>query len=227
MLQVAIIGGEDSPLVDELHSSVEGSEFVGLPPDTSPEAHVIGGEADVLLAFPENFDADVRAGRTGALAIYFKGTQDGRNGSRRIAQAIKAFEARLLEERLGDRAIDPGFIDPVRIDEIDVATLRERRAESFGGIFACFVILFGLAGAMAPSVDLGAGEKERGTLETLLTAPARLLDIVTGKLLVVVLISVTATVLSPGRHGNHRRHRVRRRSRKHHITVRLEHDLAR
>ena len=53
-----------------------------------------------------------------------------------------------------------------------------------------------LTGAFYPAVDLCAGEKERGTMETLLISPATRGEIVMGKFLTVMLASVTTAVLN-------------------------------
>ncbi len=57
-------------------------------------------------------------------------------------------------------------------------------------------MIWALTGAFYPAIDLCAGEKERGTLETLLSSPAQRSEIVTGKLLTVMLFSIATSVLN-------------------------------
>ena len=57
-------------------------------------------------------------------------------------------------------------------------------------------IIFSFLGAMYPAIDLAAGEKERGTLETLLLAPVARRQIVLGKFLVVFTAGVVAALLT-------------------------------
>ncbi len=59
-----------------------------------------------------------------------------------------------------------------------------------------FIVLTCFLGAMSPATDLGAGEKERGTIETLLVAPATRGEFVIGKYMVVLLTSVSAGIFS-------------------------------
>ncbi len=72
-----------------------------------------------------------------------------------------------------------------------------------------------LTGAFYPAVDLCAGEKERGTMETLLISPAKRSEIVLGKFFTVMLASILTAVLnlvSMGLTGSPaRRRRSRRR----------------
>ena len=67
---------------------------------------------------------------------------------------------------------------------------------AFGGFIPYFIIILCFTGAMYPAMDLTAGEKERGTMETLLCSPVRRLNIVLGKFLMVLTASVTTIFLS-------------------------------
>jgi sodium transport system permease protein len=66
----------------------------------------------------------------------------------------------------------------------------------FGGAVPYVIILFCFLGAMYPAIDLGAGEKERGTLETLLTTPVDRFGILVGKFGVIVLIGLFSALVS-------------------------------
>ena len=58
------------------------------------------------------------------------------------------------------------------------------------------LFIWALTGAFYPAVDLCAGEKERGTLETLLSSPALRIEIVWGKLLTVMTFSIATALLN-------------------------------
>ena len=63
-------------------------------------------------------------------------------------------------------------------------------------ILPMLLLLWALTGAFYPAIDLCAGEKERGTLETLLSSPAERSEIVLGKLLTIMLFSIATAVLN-------------------------------
>ena len=65
--------------------------------------------------------------------------------------------------------------------------------ELAGGILPYIFIAFGFLGCMYPAIDLFSGEKERGTIETLLSTPVQRWKILIGKMLVVVLSGLTAS----------------------------------
>ena len=71
-----------------------------------------------------------------------------------------------------------------------------RKAALWSKILPVMLLLWAMTGAFYPAVDLCAGEKERGTLETLLSSPAERSEIVLGKLLTIMLFSMATAVLN-------------------------------
>ncbi|MBT7921979.1 MAG: ABC transporter permease [Candidatus Marinimicrobia bacterium] len=94
--------------------------------------------------------------------------------------------------------LKPEVVRAYNINYEDVASKQEKFGKIAGGWFPYVFIIFGFMGAMYPALDLGAGEKERGTLETILSSPASRLDIVLGKFLVVLLAAFLTAFLALG-----------------------------
>jgi len=115
---------------------------------------------------------------------------------RRVEYVITKAGHALVQRRLEGRKLKPGFIRPLAMKPAtDLATISEIALDKVGGLLPYIVILFALLGAMYPAIDLGAGEKERNTLETLLLAPSSRTEIALGKLLVIFLTSMVAALL--------------------------------
>src|SRR5690606_23975680 len=85
---------------------------------------------------------------------------------------------------------------PFEITTLDVAEKSQHRAAAWSKILPFVLLLWALTGAFYPAIDLCAGEKERGTLETLLSSPAERLEIVWGKLLTVMTFSMATAILN-------------------------------
>ena len=85
---------------------------------------------------------------------------------------------------------------PFLVESADVADPEHREASMWSKILPVLMLLWALTGAFYPAVDLCAGEKERGTLETLLCSPALRSEIVVGKLVTVMLFSIFTAVLN-------------------------------
>ena len=102
----------------------------------------------------------------------------------------------LVEVRRKEDKLPPGYAQPIEVRALDAATEQEVGGSVWGRIFPFLLVMMSLTGAFYPAVDLCAGEKERGTMETLLISPASRAEIVVGKFLCVLLASVTTAVLN-------------------------------
>lgn len=89
---------------------------------------------------------------------------------------------------------------PLIIDEAkgDASTAEQKGGHLFGGMLTMMVIMMAMTGAFYPALDVAAGEKERGTLETLLLSPASRLELVAGKYLTVLSVAVVAALMNLG-----------------------------
>ncbi|MFL5385230.1 MAG: ABC transporter permease subunit/CPBP intramembrane protease [Longimicrobiaceae bacterium] len=105
---------------------------------------------------------------------------------------LEAWKDTLLARRLAGAGLPPGFATPLAVADSSVATAEETGAYALGRFLPVLLILMTLLGAFYPAIDLAAGEKERGTLETLLTAPVPPREIVAGKFAAVALIGIAA-----------------------------------
>jgi sodium transport system permease protein len=115
---------------------------------------------------------------------------------RRVKEAVENWEDHLLRERLASAHLPESFPDPVNPDPIDLAEQRQLAANIWSKLFPAMLIIMTVTGAFYPAVDLGAGEKERGTMETLLISPATRTEIVVGKFLTVLIFSMGTALLN-------------------------------
>ncbi|MAD73949.1 MAG: sodium ABC transporter permease [Rheinheimera sp.] len=120
-------------------------------------------------------------------------------------EMLKEYTETLQRGTLSQLGVDPAnltaILKPVELTRVNTAEQRENIGESMGAILAYALVLLCLSGAMYPAVDMGAGEKERGTLETLLICPVSRTAIVLGKFLTVLttaLMTALITVVSLG-----------------------------
>ena len=115
-----------------------------------------------------------------------------------LERSLRDWEDSLLAGRLTDRGLPSGFAQPLAVADSSVARAEELGGYALGRFLPMLLILMTLLGTFYPAIDLAAGEKERGTLETLLTAPVPPGEIVAGKFLTVALIGVVAAALNLG-----------------------------
>lgn len=116
--------------------------------------------------------------------------------AQKVSSVIVDYRSELVEDHLSDRGLPPGWMQPFAFIRRNVASAEEMGRLLAGSFLPYIVILMALMGAMYPAIDLTAGEKERGTLETLLVSGVSRVDIVIGKFLTVFTASIVTTVLA-------------------------------
>jgi sodium transport system permease protein len=166
-------------------------------PDASQINDLIQEEKlDFAVVFEADFDQKVKERKSGTVDLYFKASSENNIAKRRIINSLKQYKQELLSVRLEALSLDQSFVEPIKINEKDLSTQKERVGESIGGLLPYFFIIFCFLGAMYPAIDLGAGEKERATIETLLTSPASRMQIVLGKFFVITCTGIISALIS-------------------------------
>ena len=168
------------------------------------------GDMQVLILVPEGFAESVReynralvAGtveegtpRPGPKVVVNEADDKSGAAASKVRRALKNWEKEILARRLDEAGLPADLADPVETQEIDVATKEAVSANIFSRIIVYMLLITTVTGAYYPAVDLCAGEKERGTMETILICPADRLQIVLGKFLTVLLFSGLTAILS-------------------------------
>jgi sodium transport system permease protein len=114
----------------------------------------------------------------------------------RVAEVLQAWERAFLKEELRAAGLPDSLPAPINPTEIDLAAKEQLSANLWSKLFPALLVIMALTGAFYPAIDLCAGEKERGTMETLLICPASRTEIVLGKFLTVMLFSTTTALLN-------------------------------
>lgn len=151
---------------------------------------------DAAVIIEENFKDNIHNNTTGKIQLHFQTEDDLEIAINRIKAKIHTYSDQILSDRLSNLNLDKEIFTPIEIIEVDLASSREKLGKTLGGLLPYLFIMFCFMGAMYPAIDLGAGEKERGTLETLLVAPATRIEILIGKFGVITLAGITSAILS-------------------------------
>jgi sodium transport system permease protein len=122
--------------------------------------------------------------------VYFNATELGM--LERAKTILSYLAEKEKDKRLAALKINAQEINPYEFSYQNVASEKETFGKLAGGFLPYLFIVFGFIGCMYPAIDLFTGEKERGTLETLLTTPTSRWQILIGKMGVVVLSGLMA-----------------------------------
>ncbi|MDH5590201.1 MAG: ABC transporter permease subunit, partial [Gemmatimonadota bacterium] len=129
--------------------------------------------------------------------VYYSDASDrSRRGRSELMGAVDLWGGRLLEERLRVQGLPRSFVVPVAVADTSLALPEEVGGYALGRMLPMLLIVITLLGTFYPAIDLAAGEKERGTLEALLTTPVPPGAVVTGKFVTVALVGVVAAALN-------------------------------
>ncbi|NVK55944.1 MAG: ABC transporter permease [Alteromonadaceae bacterium] len=199
VLDYAVVGAQYAPaLVEELAAS-ELFNQVAIDDGADVTAFVKSEQADFVLVIPENFSDDALASGQIELSLYLNDA--GLNMvHRRLDKIVDTFADASQQKAFATLGLDESqqaaLVEPIVITKVNVADKRENWGEKIGGMFPYLIFMLCLQGAMIPATDLGAGEKERGTLETLLISPIERHKLVLGKFFTIALAGATSALIT-------------------------------
>ncbi|MAJ68798.1 MAG: ABC transporter permease [Alteromonadaceae bacterium TMED7] len=199
VLDYAVVGAQYAPaLVEDLAASDLFNQVM-IDEGEDIAAFVKSEQADFVLVIPDNFSEDALQSGQIELSLYLNDA--GLNMvRRRLDKIVDVYAERSQQKAFAllelDESQQVALIEPIVIKKVDVADKRENWGEKIGGMIPYFIFMLCLQGAMIPATDLGAGEKERGTLETLLISPIERHKLVLGKFLTIALAGATSALIT-------------------------------
>jgi sodium transport system permease protein len=192
---IMVLGGADSPEVVEGLGKVKNLRIVPAVPDY---VNLISNKkVRAVVDIPPGFQAAIARGEHPAVKIYiFSGDLKSSSGAARIEKFFSEYRDATVRRSLTAEKLPESLIKPFDIKQENVVSDKKVAAETFGGLIPYLVILMCMTGAMYPAMDLTAGEKERGTMETILSSPISRTHLVLGKFLLVLTASLATAALS-------------------------------
>jgi len=184
-------------ILKEKASLVDRRASVPPSPEDVARQAVADKTVDVVVVTPEG-----EAGPSVPVKVYGDSTQfESEAMQERVLKVLRKHDEGLLEERMVALGQPRVSARPLLLEEADLSNSARRAASLVGSILPYMVLVLLASAAFYSAVDLTAGEKERGTLQTLLTAPVHALEVVSGKYLAVVtmtLVAAMANIVSLG-----------------------------
>ena len=192
-LVVPVVGAEHAPnLVGFLERA--GAKIEEAPADYDKKLKA--GELDLVLSIPADYAKDYTAGRTAHVQLFVDNSHNQSHASvRRVQRMLDVFGDQLGAMRLYARGVSPALARPVSIDEVDLAT-PEKMAGFALMMIPLFLVMTAFVGGMYLAIDATAGERERGSLESLLLNPVTRWSLLLGKWLAVVVAALMALACS-------------------------------
>jgi sodium transport system permease protein len=194
--EIAVTGLEHLP--NDLRALLE-AQSISLIETTNPQALPSLVQEDkypVTLEVPATFVQDLAQNKA-SLKLYNKrGNVRGELIASKVQAAIDDFRTALVAERLRQAGLNEALLEPVTVETIDASSTAERSSGQLAWLIPFFIAVWALAGGQVAAIDATAGEKERGTLEPLLTSPVRRSEVVVGKFLATLAFGLTASLMA-------------------------------
>ncbi|PHR30711.1 MAG: sodium ABC transporter permease [Fluviicola sp.] len=196
-IQIGVVGEPDNYVLKRLEGLPQelGKKNITVYKDTVElKAAIKVDSAQIGIVPSPHFTANMALKKPAGVTVYYNATDLGMKN--RAEAYLETIESIAQQERYLDLKINEEEIRPLKINYSNVASSKEMIGKLAGGFLPYIFIAFGFIGCMYPAIDLFTGEKERGTIETLLTTPVARWQILFGKMGVVVLSGLLASTFA-------------------------------
>ena len=197
-LKMRFVGEEHAPKLYQAFTNIDKVIMLNQIPVDSIRNYIQEEYLDAAIIIKRDYQNKIDQNGQAGIQILFKGTDSFGTVKDRIQAVLKVSEDQIVNKRMDRLKLKPDVVKAYNVQYQDVASKQEKFGKLAGGWLPYIFIIFGFMGAMYPALDLGSGEKERGTLETILSSPASRLDIVVGKFLVIMSTAFLTAFLALG-----------------------------
>lgn len=194
-LKIALVDNGNS----SLGTFLKNQKSFNLIDSKDMKKDVQDGKIYVGLVIPEDFENSINEEKTSEINIMYDDTNQNSEMALGIVTSLinDVYSKEVVKSRLNSRGIDVSILNPFSIKEEIVAKEKGGMGKLIlGMILPMMLVLYAMTGPMAAATDLGAGEKERGTLEPLLTTQTNRMNLLFGKLLAITVMGVIGSVAS-------------------------------
>jgi len=192
---VMVLGGDDSPV---LRAALAANPKLHLVRTTTDwKQRISDKQLRAAVEIPAGFDAALDRGTPVEVKIYnYEGELRSGFAAGELRNFFNNYREKTVTARLVGRGLPAALVKPFEVKTQNVAPPEKVGGNLVGGMIPYLFILLCFTGAMYPAMDLTAGEKERGTMETILCSPVARIDLVLGKFLMVLTASLWTVVFS-------------------------------
>ncbi len=172
------------------------TEVVPCAPE-SELGNEIGRGIGAAVRVPAGTAAALARNEGVELTLLYSSTEArGAMAESRVREALRRRGTEIVTVRVEGAGLPRQFASPIKVTTKDVAPPQKTELFTWAPMIIVFLVLFSVLGVFLPSIDLTAGDRERNTLETLMTSPARPAELILGKFFVVLTLGLASTLLN-------------------------------
>ena len=195
-IELPIIGAEYAPNLVAFLKQQNVNPKAGPENLEAARAAVTSGAEDVVLIIPAQFTEQFSAGQSARLTLVVDQSNNRAGQSvSRVRTLLRAYGQKLTALRMAARGVNPLVLRPLTVDTEDVSTPTGRSVIILG-MMTYFLLFAMLMGGLYLAIDTTAGERERNSLEPLLTLPVHRGQLLAGKLTATVFYMLLSLALT-------------------------------
>jgi sodium transport system permease protein len=190
--EVAVSGLDNVP--DALRDRLQ-AEALELIPSDNPSEQVQNDEFTLGLSVPADFQ-EALASNQASLTLFRKGgnlRSDLTAG--KVRSAVSQFREARVQDAMREAGVDVAVLEAITLSEQNVSS-ETAAGGSVAWVIPFLLVVWTLSGGQMTAIDATAGEKERGSLESILVAPVRRRDLVTAKFLATALFGLSSALMA-------------------------------
>lgn len=193
--KVMILGGDNSPRAMAELRAIKGVEIV--PSTQDYRQQISDKKIRAAVDLPPEFDKALDDGQIATVKVYdYAGDLKSGFAADKLEKSLRDYSNNTVKQRLQSHNLPPDLVKPFNVEKENVVPPEKVSGAAIGGFLPYFVIILCVTGAMYPAIDLTAGEKERGTIETILCSPVSRTHLVLGKFLMVLTAALCTAILA-------------------------------
>ncbi|WP_234117365.1 ABC transporter permease [Clostridium hydrogenum] len=192
-LKISIVDKGNS----QLETYIKAQKNIKIVNSKNIKSDVKSGNILAAITIPENFDENLSKGSDEQVTLTYDNTStDAQTAVEIVKSYIDVYSKQIVSARLSEKHINPAILTPIKV--VDDTAKKDSAVSTLMAtmLVPLLLMLYSVTSTIAPSVDLGAGEKERGTLEPLLTTKAGRMSILWGKLLAISIMGIIMSLSS-------------------------------
>lgn len=188
------IKANDNSVIEQILSS---EKNIKLVTEGDLNEKLQKGDIQAIIEVPENFDKDIKSEKSTDIKLYSDGSSNkSQLASSTIKTLLEKYEKSLIDIRLESKGINKEILKPFTIKDTDISNDSHGFATIIVNLLPFFIIIFLVSPTISIAADLGAGEKERGTFEPLLSTSVNRMSILWGKLLSMCIVAIITLLTS-------------------------------
>ncbi|MBK9192224.1 MAG: ABC transporter permease [Crocinitomicaceae bacterium] len=188
-----IENGQTIPSVSRMKTEPN-FEFITYSDSATLQNDVASKKINLGILYAKNYLTSYNEGKQANYTVFYRGADAEEFG--RFEELLEREDSVLIDGRMTLMAKNYSYIEPTNGNFVNLSSIKEILAKYAGGMLPYIFMAFLFMGCMLPAIDLFAGEKERGTIETLLTSPVNRAQILIGKLIVVTSIGLMSATIA-------------------------------